>query len=793
MIRSLLLILRRDLRWSLFITLMVAFSLFHFFATHGFRISVENTLKSRIKNALGADLSLSSRLRLEPQSLTAILTDIPLTDQTLLTEFFSMVTTDTNSKLVLVRAIDSHFPLIKKGYQWSDEQKFGLVKTNPQVVIDQDLAEALNLKVNDSLQLGQLSLTVSNILLTDPTQTLRMGNLAPRLYIHRDLLPATGLIGYGATITETLYFNLTASADLTTVKNLIQNRIKELEVQLVTPDEVASNQTRPLQIMGDFLSLISLGSLILLNIGLFYLARLHFNRRLTWITLQSTLGEPSHRIQKLLVVELLTLLLVGATIGILMALLIMPKLANWLPIKIEFTFTWGPLMGLTSLLTLLICLIPISYLLPWVRSFNLGNGLAALRDQLSYPYPKLSWAQKALFLISPFYLVGFSFIVAPSWQLISIFAATIISLTFIIYFIGRWLFKYLAKHEFGLLLHLISKRLSRAYFHFGIVMVTISICILFFMLPWWLSLGLKSELKVTEDLRPKLFAFDISEEELPTVKQFANEAKLTLLNPSPLLRARLLKINQKDFYNTNSEVALSREAQTEQRFRNRGLNITVRNQLTSSETLVAGKPFNQDTHLKKNLVSLEERYAQRMGINLYDTLTLDFQGESHEFYVSQIRRIKWNSFMPNFFIQIPSQIVDHLPKTWLMGINFDNSLLTVKDLQTQWTKQFSSSSLIDVQKLIDQILNWSDELIQVISLSSLLQIFLGLMVLIFLILIEFQNRKNEFALYPYLGLRAWQINSLIFIETLVLLTLATGISLIFCYLVTQSILVTVFG
>lgn len=785
--------MRRDLKWSLFMTLMVAFSLFHFFATHGFRVSVETTLKNRIKNALGADLSLSSRLRLDKTTLDSILSDIQIVEQTLLTEFFSMVTTADSSKLVLIRAIDDRFPLSSKSYQWSHAQKFQLNSTELNVVIDQDLADALNLSLGDSLQVGQLTFTISNVLIADPTQTLRLGNLAPRLYIHRDHLPATGLIGFGSTLTETLYFNLPTSLSIEGVKKTLQDRILNLEIQLVTPDEVASNQTRPLQIMGDFLSLLSLGSLILLNIGLFYLSRLHFNRRLNWITLQSTLGESSLRIQMLLIAEFTFLLLTGALLGLLSALSIMPKIADWLPIQIEFTFSWGPLFALSCLLLLFIVLIPISYFLPWLKSFNLNNGLATIRDQLSYPLPKLSKQQRALFLVSPLYLIGLSFYVAPSWRLISIFVATIVILTVIIYLLGKWIFNYLASFKFGVLLHLISKRLSRAYFHFGIVMVTVSICILFFMLPWWLGLGLKAELAVTADLRPKLFAFDISDQEFDQAKLFAKQNKLTLLTPSPLLRARIIKINQTEFTKLNNEVTLSREAETEQRFRNRGLNITIRDELSSSETLIAGKPFAQDLQLNRPLISLEERYAQRMNIKLYDTLLLDFQGEQKEFYVSQIRRIKWNSFMPNFFIQIPSQILDDLPKTWLMGITFSDPNLATQSIQTEWSKIFNSSSLIDVQKLIDQILQWSQELLQVISLSSFIQIILGVLVLLFLILIEQQNRKSEFILYPYLGLSAWQVRGLILFETLILLTLATTISLGFCYLVTQVILITVFN
>src|SRR5690606_33137036 len=170
---------------------------------------------------------------------------------------------------------------------------------------------------------------------------------------------------------------------------------------------------------------------------------------------------------------------------------------------------------------------------------------------------------------------------------------------------------------------------------------------------------------------------------------------------TPMIRARLEEVNGKKFERKKRDIKMrSREDDEENRFRNNGLNLTTRDFLTDSERIIKGKPFPKGGAPEGRLpyVSLENRWAQRMGIKIGDIMSFDIQGVPFEGEVLNIKEVKWTSFYPNFFITIEPGAIDGAPKTYLATLPSGPKEQKLS-LQRKTVEEFPNISLIDVEEL----------------------------------------------------------------------------------------------
>ena len=86
---------------------------------------------------------------------------------------------------------------------------------------------------------------------------------------------------------------------------------------------------------------------------------------------------------------------------------------------------------------------------------------------------------------------------------------------------------------------------------------------------------------------PEYFLFDIQEEQVKDLQDIANQADIELLSLSPMIRARLIKINGEEV-KVSKKSALTREEQRSQQFQNRGVNLSYRPGPGEGEEIIEG-------------------------------------------------------------------------------------------------------------------------------------------------------------------------------------------------------------
>ena len=257
---------------------------------------------------------------------------------------------------------------------------------------------------------------------------------------------------------------------------------------------------------------------------------------------------------------------------------------------------------------------------------------------------------------------------------------------------------------------------------------------------------------------PSLFMFDIQPEQVAGLEKIVLDKTQQKLQLTPLVRSRILKMNDADYERkAESEFFKTREDENEARFRNRGVNLTYKKDLQDSETIVKGRWFSREYNLSDSNensdipeISLEERYAGRVGAKLGDVLTFDVQGLEIKGQVTSIRRVRWTSFQPNFFVVFQPGVLEDAPQVFLSAVN---NLATdqVRTLQTDIVNSFSNISIIDVRESVEKSLVFIDKMALALQIMAGLSLVVGFFIFIILINTQVRERLSEMNLLQVLG------------------------------------------
>lgn len=275
---------------------------------------------------------------------------------------------------------------------------------------------------------------------------------------------------------------------------------------------------------------------------------------------------------------------------------------------------------------------------------------------------------------------------------------------------------------------------------------------------------------------PSLFIFDIQEDQVEGLKALSSNLKIDLQTLSPLVRARLISINDEPFTKGPNEKKFSREEQVEQRFRNRGVNLSYRSKLTPSETIVEGKRFSGSYNWKTGEpaeISVERRYADRLGIGIGDKLSFNVQGMIIDAKIVNLRKVKWNSFQPNFFIQFQDGVLEDAPKSFIASYPSMNRPQKLS-IQSQVVSNFPNISVIDVTGLVEKITTTIDQMSLILSVMAWITLFAGLVVIFSIASHQIQQRLWDINMLKILGASYSDIFSLLAKE-FGLLALASGV------------------
>ena len=795
--------------FSLFFILNLSIGLVGFIALNSFNYSLHSHFQRNLRDMMTADFILRSSRALNPEESNML--DAALGrgfTRSQQVRFFSMISGPTQSKLAEIIAIDGHYPLYgrivlaKSGNSNPDIIQTGL-GSKAGVWISRDVAVNMGLKIGSAIQIGKKTFRVDDFITEDPDSTVTSIEFAPRFYIGREQIEGTGLIQFGSRINHLIFYRYPEGTDIKGITEPLKEELKEYykgasEITIYDSKRINRQLGRIINNFTGYMGLVGIVALFLAGIGTAYLFRGYLNRNLKEIAILMSLGASRPEAYFLFLTQVVVLGVISSLLAIGLSTVLLPAfpviLAGVVPPDLVVATDQNSLLlalvlgTLGSIVFCLPILLRIHRLKPLtLLQGNSGDQNPRIRDQIR----QLAGFAPALLLFW-----GLATYQARSLERGSIFLGGFVGVMVIIAGIGWLLF--LGYQQLSKTLNPIRKiafrNLYRNKFSSLSCFLTIAMGTFLINLIPQVQNGMQNEIRKPDGLKiPSFLLFDIQPEQLEPLQKFVDNKGHQLSNISPIIRGRITRINDRDFKEWTLEHR-SPERREENQYRRREFNVSYRSQMSTAETIVAGKDFSKKTYdfnsQEPAEISIAEGFAKWRHVKIGDLLTFDIQGIPVKGRVINFRKVRWNSFQPNFFILFQPGVLEEAPKTFLASISRIEQEERMA-LQNAIVAHFPNVSMINVAQTIKKILGITDRLSFAINFMAYLSILAGLVVLYSIARYEVQRRLWEINLLKILGAGFKDIRTIIQIEfgvlgltaalLAILLSLASSYSISYIY------------
>ena len=277
---------------------------------------VRLALERQSGDALGGDALLSSR---NPLSADLIVQLSALgIESTPVTGFASVAAAGERTTLVSVKAVGEGYP--RRGVLKLARESFGAMQDAKgipppgEVWADARVLTDLQIPLDQTLQLGELTLKASALIAYEPDRTGGFAELAPRVLINAQDLAASGLLSLGSRATYTL--QLAGSTDAIAQAEALPRAKNQ---RWISPQEGRPEVKNTLDRAGQFLDIAGLAAALLAAAAVALTARQHGDALRDEIALLKTLGARQAFLLKALGLHLLLLGLAAGLVGCLLA------------------------------------------------------------------------------------------------------------------------------------------------------------------------------------------------------------------------------------------------------------------------------------------------------------------------------------------------------------------------------------------------------------------------------------------------------------------------------------------
>lgn len=716
---------------------------------------VRAKLAQNARELLTSDLSFSARREFTAEEKDKIqeIMSSKIDTSYQIVDIYSMVYHPASgaSRLVEIRGTEGNFPF------YGELRTRDGVFSHEELSISKDLALLWDIKVGDELVIGSLRERIGAIVEEDSSQGFRGFSLAPRVYLSLDKLAQSGLITLGTSGNFAYHFRLDnlPERQKTELQKQFYAAFPDRAVRMNFPEDTSEQSGRVVSIISSFMSLSGLIGMVLALVGVFYLYQSHLQARLRDLCLLNLFGltKPQLVMGVLFQFSILFFFVVLLQLSLVLPLyrLFAPELSSGLGLDLP------QIPDLSSLYTLIPMLfaLSLSMLIPLLMGLMRTSLGAQLKAQ------KISLGRFRYYDFFPFLglLWFFSNGLGQNWRTGTLFFVCLLLVfvfsTLVIKLLQGGL--RLAIRNRGLLMPQLEAGMAiRGIIRSGhkLTMSFLSLCLGATLISLILQLDhkIQSELKLSGD-KPGLFIFDIQEEQLEDLQTFSQDFGVPIEAVTPMVRARLEEVNGKPYERKRNPFAMrSRDNEDDPRTTHNAVNLTYRSYMTPAEKIVEGRPFPEgEADSELALVSVEKRWAQRMGVSLGDRLLFDVQGVEFEGIVHNVKEIRWTSFYPNFFITLQPGFIEGAPKNFLAVFPSGKPEEKVQ-FQREVVSRFPNISFIDVEELVGKLLVIFEKSRQAIEVISWLSLLVGIVILYGLSHDQVYRRHYDMALLKSLGL-----------------------------------------
>lgn len=672
-------------------------------------------------------------------------------------QFPSMVSHGQRSHLVALKAVSPEYPLrgalrVTVSPGGSGEPAPGGPEAGT-VWVDAQILDMLGAAIGDFLEVGDASLRIAQIITHEPDRGLRFINVAPRVMLAAADLPSTGLLAPGSRVSHQLLVagNIVPVEDY---KKWLAERLQPGQ-ELSTLESARPELQQALDRAARFLTLVALLTVMIAAVAVALAARRFSLRHRDGIAIMRCLGASAPQIRGLLWGEFLLLATLASIVGVAVGYLVHYGLVALVGTLLDTMLpmpSWRPaIQGMaTGMLLLLGFAIPPLAGLPKVspsRVLRRDSDIHVLRRWPAYAagaavfFGLIVWVSndvRLAFVVGAGFLLAFVLFAGLAYVLVSI--------------AGHLRNKVVGFPALRFALAGMSQRRALTVTQLCALAMGLMILLLLAVTRTDLLAGWQNT--VPPDA-PNTFLINVQPDQVNAVNQRLRQAALSDAGMSPMVRGRLLKINQH---------AVSADDYEEDRAKHmvqREFNLSSATHLPTSNTISQGRWLNPALAE----ASIEDKLASRLGIKVGDTLTFDVAGNDVQVAVSGLRTVKWDSFQVNFFALLSPGVLQGAPTSFITSFYLPAAK---RGLVQELVSEYPNLTVFDVGAILGQVQHVLDQVIQAVQLLFLFTVAAGILVLGAALYSTRDERMHEVAVLRALGASGKQLSRALRIELLLL-------------------------
>ncbi len=570
----------------------------------------------------------------------------------------------SDQALVEVKAVDDAYPL------------YGTFKAEPNyplssllsgeggtygAVVAPLLLERLGLQIGDELLLGNVKLSITGTVKTEPDALSEGFGFAPRMLVSRKALQASGLIQTGSLVEHAYKIKLEDRSTMNGIQARASREFPAAGWSIRTSDRAAPSLTENITRFTQFLTLVGLTALIVGGVGVANAVRAFLDAKRTTIATFKCLGAPAAVVVWIYLFQIAIIaaggILAGLVLGALSPMLAAQFLAQFLPVSTDPTLYPGALLlaALFGMLTTLaFAILPLGHAreVPATALFR-EQGFEA-RHLPSWPYVLLA----ALFMAA---LAGLAVLTAYDRFIAVVFVGAII-FAFVILRLVAALIAWLARRSPRVnspALRLAIGNIHRPGALTPSVVLSLGLGLALLVTLTLIDGNLRRQLtgRMSEGA-PNFFFVDIQSAEVDAFRDLIRTRSPNgKLVEVPMLRGRILAFNGQDVTKMNVPAA-------GRWVLNGDRGITYEDSLPESSALVEGQWWAKD-YSGEPLVSFSAEEAHELGLKIGDTVTVNVLGRNITARIANLRRVEWESLSINFVMVFSPNTFRGAPHAWL--------------------------------------------------------------------------------------------------------------------------------
>jgi len=701
----------------------------------------------RATELLAADLVL-----LSPDPIPAEIIDLArgsALTATLTTTFSSVAVAGAKLQMAEVKAIGDGYPI--RGKLRIAYTLFGTERTAPGVPApgtvwtDGRLLQFLGIGVGDQLSLGKSVFVVNGVLTYEPDRGGDLFNIAPRLLMNISDIPATGLLVRGSRAQYRLLIGGGADT-VTAYRSKIEKR-NEGQLRIQGIRDARPELRTALERAEQFLSLAALVSIALAGLAIAMSAQRYAVRHFDNCAIMRCLGAQQSAISWLYFNQLIILSLISSLIGCVAGFLAQEGLARMaagfargpLPMP-SFTPVWtGMAAGVVTVLGFAMPQILRLRTVPPLRVFRRELVPVPLRGISTYGF-----AIAALALLTPWHTGNYRLTLYVFLGILATGVALMLFTRLLIHWLGRLRSRVGVAYRYGLANVARRKHQSIAQaigIGLGIMVMILLTLIRIDLLENWRNR--------IPDGTPNYFLMNIQMDEVAALRTYLQDHGIGTSSIYPMIRGRLTRINGKPVEPDNYTDPRAR------RMVDRDYNLTWSQDMQTDNRLASGTWWPPGKS-KDMQLSIEQEYAQTLGLNLGDEMTFTVGSEVISGKISSMRWVEWDSFNVNFFIVANPGSLDNVASTSITSFFLPSDKHA---MMIDLVKQFPSITVIDVDAILTEVRRIMEQVIKTVEFVFGFTLLAGMVVLLAALQTTNDERSYESALLSSLGANRKQILS----------------------------------